>query len=120
MNMDYAIELFNSIYSVDKKPADYAARQQKLQALLTKTFSLNSTALANFVMSQHIYNEIYDVEDALRAVKGNAPAEGAKRKSLNSQKDKLYEEMLPYAQKAFDLYSQETTMKTADKVNYLK
>ena len=26
----------------------------------------------------------------------------------------LYEEMLPYAQKAFDLYSQETTMKTAD------
>ena len=120
LNMDYAIELFNSLYSVDKKPADYAARQQKLQSVLTKTISINSTPLANFVMSQHIYNEIYDVEDALRAVKGNAPAEAAKRRSLNAQRDKLYEEMYPYAQKAYDLYSQETTMKTADKVNYRK
>lgn len=120
LNMDYAIELFNSLYSVDKKPADYATRQQKLQSVLTKTISINSTALANFVMSQHIYNEIYDVEDALRAVKGNAPAEAAKRRSLNAQRDKLYEEMYPYAQKAYDLYSQETTMKTADKVNYRK
>ena len=120
LNMDYAIELFNSLYSVDKKPTDYATRQQKLQGLLTKTISINSTALANFVMSQHIYNEIYDVEDALRAVKGNAPADAAKRRSLNAQREKLYDELYPYAQKAYDLYSQETTMKTADKVNYRK
>src|SRR5438270_528109 len=82
--------------------------------------SINSTALANFVMSQHIYNEIYDVEDALRAVKGNAPAEAAKRRTLNAQRDKLYDQMYPFAQKAYDLYSQETTMKTQDKVNYRK
>ncbi|HEU0064398.1 MAG TPA: hypothetical protein VFQ58_05175, partial [Flavisolibacter sp.] len=120
LNMDYAIELFNSLYSVDKKPDDYAAKQQKLQALLTKTISLNSTALDNFVMSQHIYNEIYDVEDALRAVKGNAPADAAKRRDLNAKRARLYEEMLPYAQKSYDLYGQETTMKTTDKVNYRK
>ncbi|MFL5788427.1 MAG: tetratricopeptide repeat protein, partial [Flavisolibacter sp.] len=74
LSMDYSIELFNYLYSVDKKPADYTARQQKLQEVLNRTININSTALANFVMSQHIYNEIYDVEDALRAVKGNAPA----------------------------------------------
>jgi hypothetical protein len=120
LNMDYSIELFNSLYSVDKKPADYSAKQQKLQTSLTKTMGLNSTAIANFVMSQHIYNEIYDVEDALRAVKGNAPADAAKRRELNAKREKLYEEMLPYALKAYELYSQETTMKSQDKVNYRK
>jgi hypothetical protein len=120
LSMDYSIELFNYLYSVDKKPADYTARQQKLQEVLNRTININSTALANFVMSQHIYNEIYDVEDALRAVKGNAAAEAAKRRELNAKRDKLYDAMLPYALKAYELYGQETAMKTQDKVNYRK
>ncbi len=120
LNMDYAIELFNSIYSVDKKPANYAELQNKLQDALNKAISINSTAIANFVMSQHIYNEIYDLEDALRAVKGNAPADAAKRRDLNAKRDAKYNELYPYAQKAYDLYSQETTLKAQDKVNLRK
>ncbi|HEV7620246.1 MAG TPA: hypothetical protein VGO09_00860 [Flavisolibacter sp.] len=120
LNMDYSIELFNSIYSVDKKPADYAAIQDKLQASLAKTISIKSTPLANFVMSQHIYNEIYDLEDALRLIKGNTPAEAAKRRDVNAKRDKKYDELYPYAQKAYDLYSAEPTLKSADKVNLRK
>ncbi|MFL5789344.1 MAG: hypothetical protein ACJ748_14890, partial [Flavisolibacter sp.] len=39
---------------------------------------------------------------------------------LNAKRDKLYDAMLPYALKAYELYGQETAMKTQDKVNYRK
>ncbi|MGZ3850863.1 MAG: hypothetical protein ACXVKI_17160, partial [Flavisolibacter sp.] len=41
-------------------------------------------------------------------------------KEINDKEDKKYEEFYAYAQKAYDQYSQETTMKTQDKVNYRK
>ncbi len=120
LNMDYAIELFNSIYSVDKKPADYKAIQEKLQAALIKSISINSTPLANYVMSQHIYNQIYDLEDGLRLLRSNTPSDVAKRKEINAKRDKKYDELYPYAQKAYDLYTAETNIKGVDKVNLRK
>ena len=118
--LDYATELFNYTYTSEKRPADYAARQEKLQAALTKAISLQSTAFANYIMAQHLYNQIYDLDDALRAVKGTTAAAAAKKKEINAKTDQKYEEFYPYAQKAFDLYSQETDMKMQDKVNYRK
>jgi hypothetical protein len=119
--MDYAIELFNSTYSNDKKPADYVVRQGKTQIALDKAVALNpNSPLANYVMSQHIYNQIYDFDDALRAIKGTTPADQAKKKDILAKENQKYEELYTYSQKAFDLYSKETTMKTADKVNYRK
>ncbi|MGN6165484.1 MAG: hypothetical protein ACTHOF_13185 [Flavisolibacter sp.] len=118
--LDYATELFNYTYTSEKRPADYAARQEKLQAALTKAISLQSTAFANYIMAQHLYNQIYDLDDALRAVKGTTAAATAKKKEINAKTDQKYEEFYPYAQKAFDLYSQETDMKMQDKVNYRK
>lgn len=119
--LDYATELFNYTYTYDnEKPADYAARQARLQTALTKVLGIQSTAFANYIMAQHLYNEIYDLDDALRAVKGTTPAAQAKRKEINAKTDQKYEEFYPYAQKAFDLYSQETDMKAQDKANYRK
>jgi len=63
--LDYATELFNYTYTYDKKPADYTARQERVQNALTKALSLQSTAFANYIMSQHLYNQIYDLDDAL-------------------------------------------------------
>ncbi|MGZ3838026.1 MAG: hypothetical protein ACXVMS_12475 [Flavisolibacter sp.] len=120
LSLDYATELFNYTYTSEKRPADYAARQEKLQKALEKAISLQSTPFANYIMAQHIYNEIYDLDDALRAVRGNTPADKAKKKEINDKEDKKYEEFYAYAQKAYDQYSQETTMKTQDKVNYRK
>jgi tetratricopeptide (TPR) repeat protein len=118
--LDYATELFNYTYTNEKRPADYAARQEKLQNALTKAISIKSTPFDNYIMAQHIYNQIYDLDDSLRAVKGNTPAAAAKRKDINARTDKKYDEFYTYAQKAYDLYSQETDMKTQDKVNYRK
>jgi hypothetical protein len=118
--LDYATEVYNYTYTYDKKPADYEARQAKLRSALDRVLSLKQTAFANFVMAQHIYNEIYDLDDALRAVKGTSAADLAKKKDIRAQTDKKYEEFYPFAQKAYDMYSQETDMKIQDKVNYRK
>jgi len=119
--LDYATELFNYTYTYDKKPADYTARQERVQNALTKALSLQSTAFANYIMSQHLYNQIYDLDDALRAVRGSTPADQAKKKDLIAKTDKKYEEFYTYSQKAFDLYTQENAhTKAQDKANYRK
>ncbi len=119
--MDYSIELFNYTYTFEKKPADYTSRQAKTEAALQSTLKLkpNST-LANYVMAQHVYNQIYDMEESLRNVKGATAADLAKKKDINAKLDKKYDELLTYAQKTYDLYAAETSLKTQDKMNMRK
>ncbi len=119
--MDYAIELFNYTYSYDSKPADYDARVAKTGEALERALKANSTSTANFVMSQHVYNQIYDIEDALRAIRGTTAADKAKRKPLVDKLDQKYEELFRYTQKAYDLMTPEyAEMKPQDKANYRK
>ena len=119
--LDYAIELFNHTYVWDKKPADYAARQSKLQTALDKAIALNpNNPLAFFIASQHYYTQIFDLEDARRAIVGNTPAAATKRKDMNAQVDKKYDDMAAASQKAFDVYSAQTDLKGADKTNLRK
>lgn len=118
--IDYATELFNDTYTYENKPADYSKRQQKLRVALDHALQLQSTAFANFIMAQHIYNEIYDLDDALREVKGNTAADAAKKKDIRTQTDKKYEEFYTYAQKAYDMFGSQAEMSMRDKVNYRK
>jgi tetratricopeptide (TPR) repeat protein len=119
--LDYATELFNYTYTYDKKPADYTARQERLQKALEKAISIQSTAFANYIMAQHIYNEIYDMDDALRAVRGTTAADQAKKKDIIARTDKMYEVFYPYALKAFELYEQDNAhAKAQDKANFRK
>lgn len=121
LSLDYAIELFNNTYVWDKKPDDYAARQAKLQTALDKALAQNpNSALAHFIASQHYYTQVFDLEDARRAIAGNTPAAAAKRKDMNAQVDKKYDEMAAESQKAFDIYTAQTDMKPQDKTNYRK
>jgi len=121
LTLDYAIEMFNYTYSYDKKPSDYAARQDKLRQALEQAISAQpNSALANYVMSQHIYNEIYDLEEAQRAIKGTTAADQAKKKDLTAKLDKKYEDLYTYSQKAYDLYTSDNSMKAQDKANYRK
>ena len=117
--MDYAIELFNYTYANEKKPADYADRQEKLASALTKALSAKSTAIANFVMSQHIYNQIYDLEDMQRAIRGTTAADTKKKADVKAKLDVKYEELQKYASAAYDLYSAQT-LKAQDKANLRK
>lgn len=116
--LDYGIELFNWTYTNENKPADYATRQERTGKVLAQANSLKSTPLGNYVMSQHIYNQIFDLDDQLRAVKGTDVAANNKRKDIRAKTDAKFEELATFAQKAYDLYSVETNLKPADKSNY--
>lgn len=121
LSMDYAIELFNNTYVYDKKPADYTARQARLQTALDKALSLNqNSGIGYFIESQHYYSQIFDLEDARRALKTNSPADVAKRKEFSAQIDKKYDDLMGASQKAFDAYAAITDLKSQDKVNYRK
>ena len=71
-------------------------------------------------MSQFYVNQIYDLEDSLRLVRGNTPADQAKKKDINAKLDVKYESLNTYSQKAADMYAKETTLKAQDKANYRK
>ena len=112
--MDYAVELFNYVYA-EPQPADFENRQGRLQNLLLKALSMEpNSAMANFVLSQHVYNQVYFMEDALRGMKEDTPAEQAKKKTLSSKLDQKYEELFAYSLKAYELYSQDAKPETRD------
>jgi hypothetical protein len=118
---DYAIELFNYTYSYDTKPADYTQRQERTQKALENAIAVQSTATNNFVMSQHVYNQIFDLEESLRAIKGTAAADVAKRKTLNESINKKYDDLHTYSLKAYEFFSaNEKDLKAQDKANYRK
>jgi tetratricopeptide (TPR) repeat protein len=103
--MDYATELFNYVYA-EPQPADFDNRQNRLQLLLTKAVGNDpNSAIANFVMSQHVYSQVYYMEVALKEMKEDTPTDQTKKKNLSSKLDQKYEELLRYSLKAYELYS---------------
>jgi hypothetical protein len=103
--MDYAVELFNYVYA-DARPVDFSTRRDRLQTLLTTAVATEpESQLANFVMSQHVYNELYYLDDSLRKMKDDAPGGPAKKKAFSAKVDQKYEELLTYSQKAYELYA---------------
>ncbi|MGZ3880832.1 MAG: hypothetical protein ACXVBF_05820 [Flavisolibacter sp.] len=103
--MDYAIELHNYVYA-DGVPADFETRQARLQTLLVKALSISPDSPdANFIMSQHVYNQVYNMESDLKIMKEDTPAEQAKKKTLSAKLDQKYEDLLMYSQKTYELYT---------------
>jgi len=118
MNYNYSVELFNYNYTGDSKPADYAETQAKIESALKRTIEINSTADANMLMARHIYNMVYDIQDAQKLIKGTTPADQKKKADLKTQMIAKVDMMLPYAQKAFDIYDAKANMKPVEKGNF--
>lgn len=101
---NYAAQLFNAIYTVDPKPANYTDLQKKLDTIATKAIAINANGVeAILLMARHDYNEIYDLQDAIAAIKGTKPDDVKKKNDLSAQMDSKYEEMMKYASKASDI-----------------
>lgn len=118
LHYNYAAELFNYLYTQDKKPADYTDKQAKLTEVLKKGIAINNTPEANLLAARNVYNGIYDVQDKIDAIKGTKPDDVKKRAALRPQINEKFEELLPFAQNAYNLYEAKTTLKPADKGNY--
>lgn len=118
LTLDYAVELFNYTYGKDR-PADYTARLEQLTTALNNAIALNKTsAYANFIMTQHLSNQIYDLQQSYSAVKGTKPEDVKKKTEINKTITAKYEELLPYATAAYQEYEKMADIKPADKANW--
>jgi hypothetical protein len=116
--LDYAVLYFNYTYSNESKPSDYAARQDTLAQILQKALGNEQTTLGNYLMSRHINNEIADLEEQRRAIKGATPADAARKKDFDAKINQKNDELIVYSQKAADLYGQQSDLKGVDKIYY--
>lgn len=115
---DYSVELFNFIYGKDK-PANYDERKAELTAALQAAINNKpESAQANFVMTQHISNDIYDMQQEYQAIKGTKPEDVKKKQELNKKIDARYEDLFKYANTAVQQYEKMTDLKAVDKANY--
>ena len=119
--VNHAVELYNNTFFGDNKGSDYPSQQEATRVALERALSIDpNSSHATFIMSQFYVNQIYDLEDSLRLVRGNTPADQAKKKDINAKLDVKYESLNTYSQKAADMYAKETTLKAQDKANYRK
>ena len=118
LNYNYGVELYNYTYIGDSKPANYAELQGKLETILKKVLSINSTPEANLLMSRHYYNVIYDLQDAQKNIKGTKPEDVKKKNELKAKMAANADLLIPYAQKAYDIYSARPTLKPSEKGNF--
>lgn len=116
--VDYSVELFNFIYGKDK-PANYDERKAELTTALQAAINAKpESAQANFVMTQHISNDIYDMQQDYAAIKGTKPEDVKKKQELNKKIEARYEDLYKYANTAVQQYEKMPEMKAVDKANY--
>jgi hypothetical protein len=119
MSYNYAVELFNYTYAGDTKPADYKETQKKIESVLKATIAANkSYPEANVLMSRHFYNVLYDYQDDMQAIKGTTAADQKKKADLKVKMNESADQLIVYAQAAFDMYAAKPTMKAGERGNY--
>ncbi len=119
LQYNLAVELFNYAYTSDHKPADYVLTQTKLEkvindALVAKPDYTEATVL----MAKHIYNLSFDIQDEQRAIKGTKPEDVKKRADLKAKLMAKNDEMIRFAEKAYEVYNSKTELKAIEKGNF--
>ena len=119
MSYNYAVELFNYTYAGDKKPADYRESQKKIESVLKTTMAANkSYPEANVLMGRHFYNVLYDIQDEIGAIKGTTAADQKKKADLKVKMTEAADQLIVYAQAAYDIYNGKATLKAGEKGNF--
>ena len=118
---NYAVELFNYAYVGDNKPADYKEVQNKIEWAAKKSLELNTSYIEpNVVLSMHFYNKAYDLQEEFSKIKGSTPADQKKKNDIKAQIITTADELIPFAQTAYNAYAAKATLKPMEKGNYKK
>ncbi len=112
---NYAIDLYNSLYVGDKKPANIEATQNKLKDILKLAIQNDKGIDATVLMSNHLYNAASDYFVEASELKGKLPADLKKKKELSEKANMLMDETIPYALAALKYFDSLENMKTSQK-----
>ncbi len=116
---NYAVELFNYAYARDARPAEYKEIQKKIETTIKQTLSINKNYTeANVIMARHFYNLSFDLQDEMVAIKGTTVADQKKKADIKAIILAKSDELIPYAQAAYDAYDAKATLKPMEKANF--
>lgn len=114
---NYAVELYNYLYTADKKPADAAAFEPKVEPAIANAIKVKPGPDANLLMVRYLSEQVYKLEDQARLIKGTKPEDANKRKAIIGQTNALWDKLVPYAQEAFNGYTSKSELKGYEKGN---
>jgi hypothetical protein len=115
---DYAREMYNYNYFSKTKHADQEKYETRISEMIKKSLEAKQTPEANMLMCRVVFIPINDLIDKYNAVKGTKPEDIKKKNDLTAQLNKKYDEMLPYAQAAYDHYDSKSGLKAGEKGNF--
>jgi hypothetical protein len=119
LTYNYAIELYNSLYSQDGlRPKDIPATKEKLTAALKAAIANDKGIDADILMVNHLYNWAADYSTNASMVKGNKPDDVKKKAELKASSIKKMDECIPYAETALKYYDAQPTLKATQKAAF--
>jgi len=118
LNYNYAIELYNSIYTPDKRPANEAQLKAKLTTVLKNAITLDKGIDATVLMTNHLYNVAADLSTAATLIKGVKPEDKAKKADLKKQSNEKMDECINYCNSAITWFEAQPSLKTSQKNIY--
>ncbi len=113
-----AVELFNNLYTGDKKPANIDAYRARILNSLKAAIPLDNGTDANMLMARHLYNVSYDYQDSVNKYKGMQPLQVKKRAEFKAFSQKKIDEAIPYAEASVDFFAKQATLKPMQKINH--
>lgn len=118
INYNYGVELYNYLNGDESKTVDKAPYKAKLTEVLKKALAAEQTLDANFLLSNFLYNDSYDLSEEARKIKSAKPDDVKKKKALEAEALKSMNDAVPYAENAITAFKAMAKQKTTDKVHY--
>jgi hypothetical protein len=117
LNYNYAVELFNYLYVGDNKPVDPDAKKARFVSVVKTAIGIQNTPAANLLMSRHLYNAVYDMQDLSKTVKGNKPDDIKKKAEYKATMNKNADDCIKYGDVAIGQYFAMPSLTTVEKAN---
>ena len=115
---DYARELYNYLHFSKSKPQNVSNLETRMIEVLKKSIETKSTPEANLLMCRILFFPINQLIEDYNAIKGTKPEDAKKRADINVKLNAKYEEMIPYANSAYEFYDSKASLKPGEKANF--
>ena len=112
------VEIYNDLYKSEARPANAGALKNKLSEVLTTAINIDKGIDAKMLMTRHLYNAAYDLQDSSKKIKGAKPDDIKKRNEVKAMFMKKIDECIPYAEGVTAFYAALPAIKPVQKSNY--
>jgi hypothetical protein len=113
-----SVEIYNELYKGDDRPANAEALRTKLVESLKTAISLDKGIDGKMLMTRHLFNTAYDLQDSSKKIKGVKPDDVKKRTELKALSVKKIDECIPYSESVVAYFAALPTLKPIQKANY--